>query len=113
MKLVVDAQLSPALAWALRNIGEDAVAVREIGLREAGDSAIWAYALQNQAVVLTKDEDFAERLLSSREAPVIIWLRIGNTSKRALIESVLPLWPEIRERIVAGERLIEVREKIS
>ena len=35
VKLVVDAQLPPSLAATLRQEGHDAVAVREIGLREA------------------------------------------------------------------------------
>ena len=41
MKFIIDAQLPPSLAAALRQLGCEAVAVREIGLREAKDSAIW------------------------------------------------------------------------
>ena len=85
MKLVVDAQLPPALAEALRQAGCDAVAVREIGLRDAKDAAIWQYALENNAAILTKDEDFAERCLRSEGPPVIIWLRIGNATNSVLL----------------------------
>jgi predicted nuclease of predicted toxin-antitoxin system len=56
VKFIVDAQLAPSLAGALRQAGCDAVAVREIGLREARDAAIWQYALENHAAILTKDE---------------------------------------------------------
>lgn len=94
MKFIVDAQLPPALARALREAGYDVQAVREIALREAEDSDIWDFALANHAVVITKDQDFAERLLASRTAPVIVWLRIGNTSNRALLAWLLPIWPE-------------------
>ena len=72
MKFVVDAQLPPALARLLRETGCDAFAVREIGLREATDAEIWRYAVQQQAVIITKDEDFAERCLYSRDQPVRI-----------------------------------------
>lgn len=113
MKFVVDAQLPPALARALREAGYDAEAVRELGLREAEDSEIWTYALANQAAVVTKDEDFAERLMSNQTAPVIIWLRIGNTSNRDLLSWLLPLWPDIICRIESGDNLVEVREKRS
>jgi len=89
--------------------GADAVAVRDIGLRDASDSEIWHYALQHQAAIVTKDEDFVERSLSSPQAPVIIWLRIGNSTNRVLQTWVLPLWPEILRRIDAGDRVIEVR----
>jgi predicted nuclease of predicted toxin-antitoxin system len=41
VKFLVDAQLPPALAVALRQAGCDAVAVREVGLREAKDPVIW------------------------------------------------------------------------
>ena len=113
MKFVVDAQLPPALARALREAGHDVQAVRELGLREAEDSDIWDYALANHVAVITKDQDFAERLLASRSAPVIVWLRIGNTSHRALLAWLLPLWPEVISRIESGDNLIEVREKSS
>ncbi len=111
MKFVVDAQLPPALARSLREAGHDVQAVRDLGLREAEDSDIWNYALANHAAVITKDQDFAERLLASRSAPVIVWLRIGNTSNRALLEWLLPLWPEVVSRIESGDNLVEVREK--
>ena len=58
-------------------------------------------------------QDFADRLLSSRTAPSIVWLRIGNTSNRALLTWLLPLWPDILSRIESGDKLIEVREKLS
>jgi len=113
VKFLVDAQLPPALARGLREVGYNVQAVRELGLREAEDDTIWDYALANQAVIITKDQDFADRLLSSRTAPIIVWLRIGNTSNRALLAWLLPLWPDILSRIQSGDKLIEVREKLS
>ena len=109
MKFIIDAQLPPGLAKMLCEQGADAVAVRDIGLRDASDSQIWQYALQNQAAIITKDEDFVERSLSSQQSPVIIWLRIGNSTNRMLQAWVLPHWPEILRRIGVGDRLIEVR----
>jgi predicted nuclease of predicted toxin-antitoxin system len=113
VKYIVDAQLPPALARALRDRGVDAAAVREVELREADDSDIWRYAIENDAAIISKDEDFAERFLSSASAPVIIWLRVGNTSNRSLLAWLMPMWPEIASRIEAGDRLVEVRERIS
>lgn len=109
MKLIVDAQLPPSLATALRQAGHDAVAVREIGLRDAKDSEIWQYALQNHAAILTKDEDFAERSLCSPNPPIVIWLRIGNATNASLRSWLLPLLPAITQRLRAGDTLIEVR----
>ncbi len=111
VKFIVDAQLPPSLAIALREAGYDVQAVREIGLRDAEDCEIWEYALANQAGIITKDQDFADLLIIRPDAPVIVWLRIGNTSNRALLSWILPLWPAILDRINSGDKLVEVREK--
>ncbi len=86
MKFLVDAQLPPALGQWLREQGHPAEHVAEAGLREAEDSPIWQYALEQNAALLTKDEDFAGRVQQSQKTPVIVWLRIGNCSNRALRE---------------------------
>jgi predicted nuclease of predicted toxin-antitoxin system len=109
VKFIVDAQLPPSLAVALRQAGYDAFAVREIGLREAKDTAIWQYALESGAAILTKDEDFAERCLRSQNAPPVIWLRIGNATNPILLSWFLPILPAVLARIKSGDRLVEVR----
>lgn len=109
MRFVIDAQLPPALARLLTSRGYLAEHVQDIGLRDADDSSIWNYAMMNQAVILTKDEDFPHRMRQSQMSPVIVWLRIGNTSRRALILWFEPLLPQILVLIENGDRLIEVR----
>lgn len=108
MKFIVDAQLPPALARLLCDLGQEAVAVREVGLREADDYPIWQYALEHDSVIVTKDEDFPERSLRSAAPPQILWLRLGNCSNRALFAWFTPLWPEIEQRLRAGDRIVEV-----
>jgi predicted nuclease of predicted toxin-antitoxin system len=78
-------------------------------MSEADDSAIWDYALQKQAAIFTKDEDFAERCNNSPNAPVIVWLRIGNATNPELLDWFKPRLPAILERLDDGDRLIEVR----
>ena len=109
MKFLVDAQLPPALAELLRELGQEAVAVRDIGLRDAEDGPIWQYALENGAIIVTKDEDFPERSLRSKAPHGVLWLRVGNCSNRALFAWFRPLWPETERRLVAGDRIVEVR----
>lgn len=81
----------------------------DVGLLEADDSRIWEYAVENQAVLVTKDEDFPHRLRQGGTAPVILWLRLGNTIRRALLQWFEPLLPQIMEMIGQGEGLIEIR----
>ena len=109
MKFIVDAQLPPALALLLCELGHEAVAVRDAGLREAEDGPIWQYALEHGAIIVTKDEDFPARSLRSPAPPGVLWQRIGNCSNRALLAWLRPLWPEIERRFAAGDRLVEVR----
>jgi len=109
LQFLVDAQLPPALASWLTEAGHPAKHVEDVGLRNAEDSPIWHYALEHQAVLLTKDEDFTGRAKQSRPAPLIVWLRIGNYSNRALRTWLTPLLPKIAREIERGQRFIEVR----
>ncbi len=109
MRFVVDAQLPPALARLLESQGHSAEHVADIGLRHAGDTAIWDYALSKEAIILTKDEDFAQRQQSQQTSPVVVWLRVGNTSRRALLQWFEPLLPKVLTFIARGDRLVEVR----
>ena len=109
MRFLVDAQLPPALARWLREAGHDAQHVEDAGLSEAEDSTLWRYALENQPVLITKDEDFAERARQSRTAPVILWLRVGNVSNRALRSWFMPQLPQVIAWIEQGTRVVEIR----
>ncbi len=110
MRFVVDAQLPPALARLLADHGHTAEHVADIGMRDAADSPIWSYALEHGATIVTKDEDFPHRQSQSdKPAPVVVWLRKGNTSRRALLEWFEPMLPKIEALIEGGDRLVEVR----
>lgn len=109
MRFLVDAQLPPALARLLAACGHQAEHVADIGLMEADDTSIWRHALLHEAVLITKDEDFPHRLRQGGSFPTVLWLRIGNTSRRALLTWFEPLLPDIETMIRQGERLIEVR----
>jgi predicted nuclease of predicted toxin-antitoxin system len=77
----LDAHLSPRLAeWIQGSLGNDAVAVRELGLRDAEDPEIFSRAREAGAILLTKDKDFAEMVVRQGSPPTVIWLRCGNTS---------------------------------
>lgn len=108
MKFLVDAQLPPALAGWLQEAGHDAQHVEEVGLRSATDDAIWAFALQNGCVLVTKDEDFAARSLRDAPAPAVVWVRIGNSTNAALRVWMDPRLPGLVQMLEHGNRLVEV-----
>jgi predicted nuclease of predicted toxin-antitoxin system len=83
MKLLFDQNLSPRLARLLADIYPESIHVREIGLRDADDSAIWEYAKAHGHSIVSKDSDFQQRSLLHGAPPKFIWLRVGNcTVKR-------------------------------
>jgi predicted nuclease of predicted toxin-antitoxin system len=109
VRFLVDAQLPPVLAQRLREVGHDAQAVRDVGLRDADDNAIWKYALAVGAAIVTKDGDFPQRAQQAHTSPVIIWLCVGNASNHALEQWFLPQLPQIIEWIEQGVRVLEIR----
>ncbi len=46
---------------------------------------IWSFALENDWVIITKDDDFQFRASVSKQHPRIVWVRVGNCSKVRLI----------------------------
>ncbi|WP_309617849.1 DUF5615 family PIN-like protein, partial [Salinibacterium sp.] len=71
--------------------GHIAEHVTDIGPADATDLDLWRYALNKQAVLVTKDEDFPRMLVFGGDAPSIVWIRVGNTRRLALIEWFEPL----------------------
>ena len=109
MNFLVDAQLPPALARWIDRQGHQATHIFEIGLETAKDGPIWEHARRDNAIIMTKDEDFADRwLLSDRPVP-LIWIRRGNCSNRALLVWLEPLWLDVLRRLEQGEQFVELR----
>ena len=60
MRFIVDAQLPPALARWLAAAGHDAEHVADRQMETASDATIWDFSLWAPAVIVTKDQDFAQ-----------------------------------------------------
>lgn len=84
MKLLFDQNLSPRLPRILTDIYPESVHVREIGMRDATDTAIWQYAKSNDFVIVSKDSDFQARSLLYGSPPKFVCLRAGNCSVRSV-----------------------------
>ncbi|MGC1951631.1 MAG: DUF5615 family PIN-like protein [Gammaproteobacteria bacterium] len=108
MRFLVDAQLPPALARWLVGKGHEAEHVADCGLVEASDRAIWRYALVTGAVILTKDEDFSVRKTLEPVGPVIVWVRLGNTRREALLQWFEAMLPDVVSAVDRGDGLIEI-----
>jgi predicted nuclease of predicted toxin-antitoxin system len=65
-------------------MGQDAYALRELGLRDADDRTIFAQAKTANAILLSKDVDFVELISRLGSPPKLIWITCGNVSNEAL-----------------------------
>lgn len=110
MKLLVDNQLPVALARYLAANGWECQHVQDIALDSSGDHVIWQVARERGLVIVTKDEDF--QILSNQQGggpPQVIWVRLGNCRKAALLEAFASVMPGLREMLEAGNAVIEIR----
>ena len=109
MTFLIDAQLPPALAAHLSRAGHAASHVEDYGLRHADDGEIWRFALEQEMVLVTKDEDFPLRRLRAKTGLVIVWLRVGNASTRELWSWLEPLLPRLLDCLTRGEPMVELK----
>jgi predicted nuclease of predicted toxin-antitoxin system len=89
--------------------GHKAIHVADLGLEADEDSVVWQHARNEKTVIVSKDEDFADRWLLQDDGVTLIWIRKGNCSNQALMLWLEPLWPDVLRRLEQGERLIELR----
>ncbi|WP_324780298.1 DUF5615 family PIN-like protein [Thiobacillus sedimenti] len=107
-RFLVDAQLPPALARKIAAMGHEASHVLDVGLLECSDSRIWDYALENGAIIITKDEDFAIRASVSKAPPMIVWVRIGNCPNARLLAWFAAELPSVIAALDSGTYLVEI-----
>ena len=106
---MIDAQLPPALARAIVQEGYPAEHVFDISLVHASDETIWDHAVASGAILITKDEDFVTRVKYLRDAVPVVWVRLGNTSRKALLERFA--CSTVMSLIAGGETLVEIRPR--
>ena len=107
MRLLIDAQLPPALCgwFAERGLMATHVSV-ELG-GQTPDAAIAAYVERHGMILVTKDDDFLLRYPPVKSR--LLWLRCGNISNRGLRLWLDARWAMIANRLDQGDRVIEVR----
>ena len=109
MRFLVDNQLPIAVARWLTGMGMQAEHVLDLGLDKASDSTIWALAIAQSGIVVSKDDDFL--LLASRPRDIgrLLWVRVGNCRTPALLSRFAIAWPTIEKAFSQGQRVVELR----
>jgi len=103
MKFLVDLALSPKTVKVLRDFGYEAVRVNDLGMANAKDKEIVAYAEKNGLVVVTADLDFGDILASTRtRKPSVIIFRLKTPSPEHVNSLLLETLPRIEESLDTG-----------
>ena len=108
MRFLVDAQLPPALARRLVALGHVAAHVFDVGLTTAADRIIEQFAVDDGAVIVTKDQDFAVRYALRDTGPSVMWVRVGNLRRAALLTRIEAALPDAVSALERGDTLVEM-----
>lgn len=80
MRLLFDANLSPALCGRLASVFPESIHVSTQRLGSASDADVWEFARARDLTIVSKDSDFHQRSLLYGAPPKVVWIRIGNCS---------------------------------
>jgi predicted nuclease of predicted toxin-antitoxin system len=89
VKLLLDENLSHALIGLLASHFSPVSHVRDLGLKSASDTDVWAYCRELGLTIVTKDADFHHRSILLGHPPKVIWVRLGNCSTKQVAELLI------------------------
>lgn len=102
-RLLIDANLAPALAEDLSRAGHDAVHVRDVGLLSADDQTIVRHALTDDRILVTFDLDFVHLLVTAdSKQPSLVLLRLRTARRQVLTERLLTVLQREAEALARG-----------
>jgi len=87
VKFIVDAQLPKSLSDFLKYRGHDSIHTLELPKRNnTKDQNIIKLALEQERIVITKDNDFLESFLLNSKPEKLIIVRTGNVPNKVLLK---------------------------
>ncbi|WP_419552284.1 DUF5615 family PIN-like protein [Candidatus Poriferisodalis sp.] len=104
MRILLDANLSPRVAGALRAGGHETLHVGDVDMLTAADETILEWAAEHGYVVATSDSDFGALLFRRRSvSPSVIHLRgVSHQSPDAHAALLVESLPVLAEALEAG-----------
>ena len=109
MKFLVDNQLPTAVARWIAAKGHDAVHVLDRGLAQTDDRMLWQVACNEGRIMVSKDEDFFILAVHPGATGHLLWLRMGNCRKQALLDALEKNWSSIELAFLSGQQVVECR----
>ena len=111
IRIILDQGLPRSTAKMLREEGWDVVHAGEVGMSEASDSEILAFAGKEDRVIMTLDADFHSILaVTNADGPSVVRFRYEGLKGPAFAGLIKTVWKEIEEALLAGA-MVTVTEK--
>lgn len=71
------------------------------------DSQVWEFARRRELVIVSKDADFSDRIITQTPPPWVVHLRFGNLRRNEFHALLARVWPQI-ERLLKSHKLVNV-----
>jgi predicted nuclease of predicted toxin-antitoxin system len=75
--------------------------------RNPTDSQIWDFARRHDLVIVSKDADFSDRMITNSPPPRVVHLRFGNLRRREFHALLARVWPQV-EMMLKSHKLVNV-----
>lgn len=113
MNFIVDAQLPVSLSSLLKAKGHKSVHASElVSGTQTSDGFIGKLSVEQQSIVVTKDNDFYHTLLIKQQPYKLILVRVGNMRKSDLVELFRNNFDNIIAAIEGSKMLELTKEEI-
>jgi predicted nuclease of predicted toxin-antitoxin system len=107
LKFLADMGVSMTTVRALRERGENAVHLREVGLQTLPDDQILTKALDEHRIVLTFDLGFGDLLAASRaQTPSVILFRMRNQTPEAVTPRLMEVLAGCADALGSGALIV-------
>lgn len=107
MKFLLDAQLPPSLKQLFTSQGFDCIHTLDLELgNNTPDKIISLISIKEQRILITKDSDFFDSFLVKKEPYKLILVKLGNTSRKELIQFFADHFSEIIDKIKAENMIL-------
>lgn len=109
MNFLVDNQLPDVLCRFLNEHGHESKHVVDLRMDEVNDIEIWNHITTNNWILVSKDEDFLHLANRPGDIGKLLWVRVGNCRKQALVRTFERQLPRIIGAFTEGFRIVEIR----
>jgi predicted nuclease of predicted toxin-antitoxin system len=82
------------------------LSISKVG-KNPSDSKIWDYAKKHDLVIVSKDADFSDRIITQSPPPRVVHLRFGNLRRNDFHDLLARFWPGI-ETLLKSHKLVNV-----